>query len=156
LKYIGGGALALGLVWMIWNSGLLGSGLDSSYRGRGGDGLGGLGMVTGTVKFGGSPLDGAIVEFHPAAGGGLAGEAVVSEGDWFVVRADDGKGGFQPGLKPGEYKVTIAWPPELNPAPPRRQIPPKYKDVATSEFTVAVKEGMNSLTPFELTPHRPV
>lgn len=151
-KYIGGGALALGLVWMIWSSGLLGNGLDSSYRSRGGDGLRGMGMVTGRVQFAGSPLDGAIVEFHPAGGGASAGKAVVSEGDSFVVKAEDGKGGFLPGLKPGDYQVTIAWPPDLSLKPPRRPIPEKYAAVATSGFTVPVKEGINHIPPFELTP----
>ncbi len=58
---------------------------------------GGLVSVTGTVTLDGKPVDEGSVSFQPADGNGPSGGAPVKDGRFEVT----------PGLKPGEYKVSV-------------------------------------------------
>jgi len=112
--------------------------------------------VKGTVIFGGEPLAGAKLFFHPdspledANGKPMPLPSAYSKEDGSFVATT-----YRPGdgLPQGEYLVTVSCPdtqqaavdgsyPEL--------LPPRYQDPRTSDLAVSIIAGQNSLQPFEL------
>jgi hypothetical protein len=113
--------------------------------------------VSGTVKVGGQPVEGAEVVFYGATPGLRGKGTIPPEGE------TDANGVFRltsyepnDGAPAGQFKVTVRWP-EPIPADadqemyqPKDRLKGKYSDPETSGLTVEVPEGGGELPPFEL------
>lgn len=109
--------------------------------------------VTGTLTVKGQPATGAFVTLHPKAPLGdnvPAPRANVSKDGTFALSTFDGGDG----APAGEYKVTIRWyklvksGPDVSPGP--NVIPAKYARPESSDLTVRIAAGENSLPPIKL------
>lgn len=96
-------------------------------------------LVSGTVKYAGTPLSHGSVLFSPVAGDG--GTALISSAGRFSVA-----------LLPGEYRIAVrcddgsATMTEAGIyVPGKSLIPGRYFDAATSDLTVTVTPGMQPL-----------
>jgi hypothetical protein len=107
-----------------------------------------LGKVSGKVSFQGQPLTEGLVVFANEEKG-VHITAPIGPGGVYTVRMAQGEG-----LPLGTYQVAIA-PPVVDlpvgmvkpPAAPRQysEIPAKYRQAATSELTLNVQPGANTL-----------
>jgi hypothetical protein len=123
--------------------------------------MGGLGCgrrdgrisVSGTVTFGGQPLDQGRIEFEPAGGEAFFTGAIIDNGR-FMVPPDNG-------LQAGKYRVRIysSALPKVSPkdplqlAPnelPKERIPPKYN--TATKLTADVTPGGPNTFAFEVDP----
>lgn len=105
--------------------------------------------VTGTVKYKGKPIEGALVLFIPVEGTiGTGGSGTTASGGAYTIMSNQGK----EGLPPGSYKVVIsktAMPdgsaPDPNVPPIESQaketLPARYSSELSSTLTKAVSEG---------------
>jgi len=110
--------------------------------------------VSGKVTFQGEPVSEGLVLVANAEKGIRLTSELRADGSFDVITAK----GF--GLSPGTYKIAIT-PPRvefpIDPTEPLPEvgefpnIPAKYRDVATSKLTFAVKEGENQLE-IDMTP----
>jgi hypothetical protein len=112
--------------------------------------------ASGTIRWNGEPLAGALLVFHPtdspASSGHPAPGATSQDDGWFAVST------YKPedGLPEGNYRVTVSCEdrsverkrgddyPELLPA--------RYQDPATSGLTVTITAEDNDLPLFDLVP----
>lgn len=91
-----------------------------------------LAPLTGNVTLDGQPLPTAIVTFFSVADGSSGYGSVDDDGS-YVART-----GSQPGLKPGEYRISVvAYQPEVitdraREKAPKAITPPRYGDPETS------------------------
>jgi len=143
----------LGLVALVGVLGCAAGGVTSDT-----EGLDDLQPVTGSVSFEGKPTPGATVLFFPMDNAKLKGvriSAEVDEDGAFEMMTGVPKGAL-PGVKPGKYFVTVTWTKPANPEDKDSDmidlVPAKYGDYNTSPIRVEIKDGENSLDPFELTP----
>lgn len=109
-----------------------------------------LNVTKGTITMNGKDIvHGAIVTFHPKAGGAtgqlISGIYQNDEGCFFLS-TDEGRKKVL-GAPEGEYMVTIQ-PPARYPT----AIPAKYANPATSGLTAVIKSGMNQIPEMKLTP----
>ena len=120
--------------------------------------------VTGTVTYNGSAVEGAMVTFSPAGGGGFGSIGTTNASGKFTLMSQWGSAG----AVPGSYLVTISKTEvlgvegeveeaqieeegQVKPAEITEHLPEKYKSAETSQLTAEVKaEGENHF-PFELT-----
>lgn len=107
-----------------------------------------FGKVSGKVTFQGEPVTAGLVLLSNAEKG-IHVTAKIDDDSTFEVTTADGLG-----LPPGSYQVAVTPPriefpidpteaPAIIPEPPN--IPPKYRNAATSELTLNIREGENSL-----------
>jgi hypothetical protein len=105
--------------------------------------------VTGTVRMGEKPVEGANVIFHPLEGTDtLASQTVTDAEGRFSMSTHVGSGNYEPGIVAGRYAVTIM---KLDTAaiagtaaPPRNLLPAEYSDptsTAIKEQVVAGREN---------------
>lgn len=113
-------------------------------------------FVEGVVLAGDRPVDGAFVDFHPAAGG-MAAAGMTDSAGRFLLTSDRG-GRRNAGAVAGAYKVAIfklrddnpPLPPDPTPddwarrKPASNVLPDKYRDPETSGLEATVKPGRNS------------
>jgi hypothetical protein len=120
------------------------------------EGLEDLHPVSGSVSFEGKPTPGAIVMFFKAddlasKGFRIAGE--VDEEGFFEMMTGVSAGAL-PGVKEGQYIVTVVWQKRLTPWDKDSDmidlIPEKYGDAKSSTLRAQVKAGDNVLDPFAL------
>jgi hypothetical protein len=106
-----------------------------------------LAPVTGKVTFQGKPVESGMVRFsNPQAGIDIM--ALLQPGGTYSVRMAKGDG-----LPEGSYSVAVLPPRivapvgtmKMPPVPPRPDIPPKYREPATSGLTLTVKPEANTL-----------
>ncbi|PQO35831.1 hypothetical protein C5Y96_09285 [Blastopirellula marina] len=119
-------------------------------------------VVTGTVTYNGSPVEGAMITFRPA-----------SEGIQGAFARTDAAGKFElstsnagtSGVSPGNYLVTVTktevpqstaaseddpnYNPNAKPAEPKSLLPKKYASAKTSGLEFTVTDGSNEI-PLEL------
>jgi hypothetical protein len=112
-------------------------------------------LATGTVKYKGAPVVGAVVVFRPQAPGenALAAETSTGEDGRFSMQTSLGGANYQEGVVPGNYAVEIrkVEPPPDFTGPPRSILPAKYGSIETSGLKATVDpSGENDFT-FELT-----
>src|SRR5438067_521415 len=119
-----------------------------------------LNPVTGKLLYKDQPAAGAVVTFHPEAGGNkittvLPVGEVKSDGT-FELKTGDAKG-----APAGKYTVTVIWSEEVLPpggkkamstAPPefRDRLKGAYANAANSQIKVEIKSGANRLEPLNL------
>ena len=105
--------------------------------------------VTGVVTLAGQPVEGAAVQFFPVAteGGGTGAQALSKADGTFEVETtfDAGKT-MEKGMRPGEYRVTVAKleTPAAGPlsrSRPKNLLPPAYGMVESTKLQVTVKPG---------------
>ena len=104
--------------------------------------------VTGVVTVAGQPVEGATIQFLPAADEGAAGGHATSaaDGTFEAESTFDAGKTMQKGLLPGDYRVTVAklempaGPPSLK-NPPKNVLPPAYQTAETTTLQVTVKPG---------------
>ena len=107
-----------------------------------GSGLGAT--VEGVVTYQGAPLTLGNIAFHPASGAPAYG-AIGEDGSYTLQTAS------QPGVPPGDYRVSIVsrevLPSKngLPPMPGRSFIPPSYGGLETSGLTFTVEPGDNRI-----------
>lgn len=111
----------------------------------------GTDTVSGTVKFKGTPLAGAVVTFHPMTKEGRTAVGRTTDSGSFLlttVKSDDG-------AIPGEYRVTVSKSVDessestapfdmaapAKPAKFKSVIPDKFSKPDTSGLTATVKKG---------------
>lgn len=112
--------------------------------------------VKGQVLFKDQPAEGAQVVFLPAGEEnaqfrGARPAATVAADGTFEMQTDP----HGVGAPTGDYVVLISWfpPRDENPnANPKNKLPNKYADPRTPLLKATVKEGVNDLEPFKLTP----
>ncbi len=102
--------------------------------------------VSGTVNFGGEPLERGTVTFHPQHGGVPAYGAIQPGGTYTVSTAG------RRGLQAGDYSVTVVAleptvvPPSGDmPSPGRSIVPASYGTVQTSGLRFSVSPGANRI-----------
>ena len=121
--------------------------------------------VSGTLKYKGSPVEGATVIFSPAAGGRPATGHTDAQGHYALSMFDENDGAV-----PGDYQVTVAKSEIARPtmtdterntyiqdhqgvpppqAPSKSLLPEKYLSVSSSDLKATVKPGDNDI-PLEL------
>ncbi len=97
--------------------------------------------VSGRVTLDGEPLDTGTVTFHPVGDGPTAYGGIHPNGSY------QAKTGTQPGMPPGEYRVTVlaaTEPPTDGPSVPGEMITPShYADPEQSGLRVTVERGSN-------------
>jgi len=122
--------------------------------------------VTGTVLYKGAPVSGAVVAFHPQAGGQIATGTTDAQGRFKLNTPNVGSG-----TTAGKHKVTVAkftlqggstgavsmddalkasQGPPPGPAQERNELPAKYADPATSPLEQTVGEGATNDFKIEL------
>jgi hypothetical protein len=109
--------------------------------------------VEGQVLVDGRPVEGAEVRLHslPVAGWTAVPLAVTRRDGSFSIRTN----AWQAGVAAGEYRVTVAWRPEVirgeefTPGPNVLRSP--LADPATTPLRVTVRPGANQLEPWRLT-----
>ncbi len=104
--------------------------------------------VTGTVTFGGKPVEGANIVFYPDIGldgARLTSQAKTDREGRFRMRTHVGGGKFKPGIVPGQYSVAIS---KLDTAaiktmlaPPKNLLPRKYAAPKSSQLKAEVAAG---------------
>ena len=102
------------------------------------------GTVTGRVTFEGAPLSEGTVSFSSEGGSSIVASAVVqSDGAYVLELGEDAR------IPIGQYKVSVHPPaPPFDPANPAPleikeypNIPPRYRDPASSPLQVDIVEG---------------
>lgn len=139
---LGGGALALLLVYFYFPSGLFGNpGQLPTYP------------VRGSATFEGRPLVDATIVLHPVGGKDSdrpRPQGTVAADGSFVLRSY----GVDDGAPAGDYKVSFHWfakPSKSQDAPPPRSLlPQRLANPETSGVTVSIQPGDNQLPPFAL------
>lgn len=105
-------------------------------------------FVSGTVLLDGSPIEGAFVSFHPAAGGIAAQGLTKADGSF---RLTSGRGGSpNGGAVAGDYVVTVVkWLDENPPAPPEPLMdePDYAKKKKAWDAVMAARKPVVSLVP---------
>jgi hypothetical protein len=138
----------------------MGGGLGCSGSGPSSDteGLEDLHPVSGSVSFEGKPTPGAIVMFYKAddpASKGVRIAAEVDEEGLFEMTTGV-PGGTLPGVKEGNYVVTVTWTRRINPDDKDSDmvdlLPEKYGDPKSTTLRADIQAGENVLNPFELPP----
>ena len=113
--------------------------------------------VTGVVTKDGQPIEGATVQFAPAAGGESAGaQATTDAAGRFEANLllENGRRTV-PGLPPGDYRVTVTKR-EMNAGeaslarPPKNVLPAKYQAASTTPLSATVKPDQANDFTFEL------
>jgi len=116
-------------------------------------------VVTGTVTYDGSPLDGASITFSPKGDGHAAFGVTDTNGRYTLQTI---LGSPDAGTTPGDYAVQIekfeVLPPlseeelarGVQPPSPKRLIPERYADYATSGLAATVKKGEKNEFNFDL------
>jgi hypothetical protein len=101
--------------------------------------------VTGVVTMGGKPVEGALVQFTPAAGeAGFAGAQTQTdaEGAFDVSVMLEGGKESQRGLPAGEYRVSVTKMEYAGAAaidrPPKNVLPAKYQSAESTPLTATV------------------
>lgn len=104
----------------------------------------------GSISINGEPPEGAVVELH------ATGEQpdLRHSRPWGVV---DQQGEFTlstyrtgDGAPPGEYRVTVRWPPDVSQPSLADRLNGRYNDPQSSEFLVTIDEGDNELAKIEI------
>jgi hypothetical protein len=136
---IGGAVAAALLVLVLVGPQLFGNGRVRVYRAH------------GKADFEGKPMSRATVILHPVNAGSSHFPlpcATVREDGTFAI----GTYGKGDGAPAGEYKVTVQWviPVGGNPVP-MNVLPAKYSDAQSSDLTVRIKSGSNTLPPLQFT-----
>ena len=112
--------------------------------------------ATGTVRFQGSPVAGAIVVFVPKSDtpSSVTYSAETDEAGIFQLRTPTGPGEFQKGVPPGEYLVSVS---KMNTAEltqmtqrPKDMFPEKFTDPTKSGLTATVVAGQKNDFPFDV------
>ena len=125
--------------------------------------------VTGTVTHGGKPVEGATVQFHPAATGeGAYGATATSGPDGtYAVSTFFSPAATKEGAVPGEYSITVTkMPPvdpttipahgddyverDVEPRAPVSLLPKQYSDPVTSPLKARVEAGQDNVVPLDL------
>ena len=138
-------SLSLNLFWR--TAFVAGLALVLAGCGGGGSSAKPSGDVSGEVTFEGKPVQAGVVNFESAASGAAA-QAPIKDGSF----------NFANPVPVGQYKVTIAPPPEAPPVPGEtrppvnpKDIPAKYRTPAKSDLKAEVAAGQNKVK-FELKP----
>lgn len=108
--------------------------------------------VEGRVEFQGKAASGAFIVFHPASGQGETVRPtgkVGEDGKFQLTTFDD-----HDGAPAGEYAVTVEWYRLVNKGADWQRgpnvIPPRYGKPETTPLRTTVREGANSLKPFQI------
>lgn len=105
------------------------------------------GTVSGTVTVDGAALDEGVVNFHPVLGEGVVAYGSVAPNGGYSVKSGD-----RPGLKPGDYVVTVTKTTIPEPGSGKAVTlltPSQYASPKTSDLKVSVTAGSNRI-PLEL------
>ena len=147
------GLAALGLFTLGGVLGCSGGGPSSAT-----EGLEDLQPVSGSVSFEGKPTPGAMVMFFKAddlASKGIRMAAEVDEEGFFEMMTGVAEGAL-PGVKAGQYIVTVTWTKRLTPWDKDSDmidlVPENYGDPKASPLRAEIKAGDNVLDPFVLVP----
>ncbi len=116
---------------------------------------GNKGIVRGQITFAGKPVSDGMIRFE---GSGVSENANLDAEGKYQIRSYQGVG-----LVPGSYQVAILprvvpsdVPPLAGAAPPEDptkdfpHIPPKFRDIKTSELKITVERGANPPFDFDL------
>lgn len=114
--------------------------------------LSNLAPVSGSIKFKGEPIHGAIVTFHPddhgATGKPPIASAVVDANGQFAVNSSISRF-IEPGTAPGSYRLTVSWleaaPTPLDADAVKERLPRKYQNPQTSGLVATVEPGGKEL-----------
>ncbi len=112
--------------------------------------------VNGAVSVKGKPAEGAIIMFHPGDPTLATASAVAeADGNFKIVS------GGEPGILPGQYKVTVMWP-DPTKQPTQAQImmgtgepgpdllKGKYSSKSVTTLTADITSSTTTLPPFDL------
>ncbi|MFO0956749.1 MAG: hypothetical protein U0800_04685 [Isosphaeraceae bacterium] len=108
--------------------------------------------VEGRVEYQGKAATGAFVVFHPTQeqGGEVRPTGKVGEDGKFQLTSFDDLDG----APAGEYAVTVEWYKLVNKGSDWQRgpnvIPPKYGKADTTPIRVTIREGSNTLEPFQI------
>jgi hypothetical protein len=107
--------------------------------------------ASGRITINGEPPEGAVVELHATD----EGPDVRNSRPWAVVEED---GTFTlstyergDGAPPGEYAVTVKWPPDVSQPSLADRLAGAYARPEQSRWEVTISEGENQLPPIEIT-----
>lgn len=111
--------------------------------------------ASGTLKFAGQPIEGAMLVFYPK-------DSSVPESVRPIGRTD-ASGNFDigtynvdDGIPEGDFDVTVTWNPLVDvgagPSPGPNRLPVRYSNRATSQLVVHIDADEPDLKPIELTP----
>jgi len=106
----------------------------------------------GRITINGKPPEGAVVELHSR---GEEKPDVRNSRPWGIVQSD---GTYSlstyeksDGAPPGEYAVTIRWPPDVSQPSFADRLGGAYSTTRKSKWSVTIEEGENELPPIEIT-----
>jgi tetratricopeptide (TPR) repeat protein len=136
---IGAGLAAAVLLVVVLGPKLFGSGRVRVYR------------TQGKAAFEGKPMARATIILHPVgepkAHFPLPCATVQADGTFVLGTYRKGDG-----VPAGEYKATVQWVVEVPGSPaPMNVVPAQYSEAKTSDLTVRIKSGTNTLPPWEFT-----
>ena len=111
--------------------------------------------ATGSVKYRGAPIDGALLVFTPkdkSVPSKVRPIATTDAGGHFDIGTFD----IDDGIPEGDYDVTVTWSPLVKhdggASPGPNLLPVRYARPETSQLTVHIDSEETELKPLELTP----
>lgn len=111
--------------------------------------------ISGTLRFGGQPIAGAMLVFYPKDPSVPESVRPIGKTD-ASGNFDIGTYSVDDGIPTGDFDVTVTWNPLVDvgagPAPGPNQLPIRYSNRQTSQLTVSISSDDSELKTIELTP----
>lgn len=111
--------------------------------------------VSGTLKFGGQPIEGAMLVFYPKSASVPESVRPIGKTD-ASGNFDIGTYSVDDGIPEGDFDVTVTWNPLVDvgagPSPGPNRLPVRYSNRQTSQLVVHISADESELKPIELTP----